>query len=66
MSTLHSMKKRNKEKQQHIQSGYVCKHLGSVIICGYILSENKPDPVEINKTLEKIKKNPEKYIKLLD
>ena len=62
MSTLHSMKKEIKKNNSIFNPDMYVNTLGSVIICGYILSENKPDPVEVNKTWRKIKKNPEKYI----
>ena len=62
MSTLHSMKKEIKKNSSIFNPDMYVNTLGSVIICGYILSENKPDPVEINKTWRKLKKSPEKYI----
>lgn len=62
MSTLHSMKKEISKHNSIFNSDMYVNTLGSVIICGYILSENKPDPAEINKTWRKIKKNPENYI----
>jgi hypothetical protein len=56
------MKKEIKKNSSIFNPDMYVNTLGSVIICGYILSENKPDPVEINKTWRKLKKNPEKYI----
>ena len=62
MSTLHSMKKEIKKHSSRFQPDMYINTLGSLIICGYMFSKDKPEPIDINKTWRKIKKNPEKYI----
>ena len=62
MSTLHSMKK-TITKNSFIFNPDMYHHtLGSVIVCAYMFTENKPNPVDINKKWHKICKNPKKYV----
>jgi hypothetical protein len=56
------MKKEIKKHSSRFQPDMYINTLGSLIICGYMFSKDKPEPIDINKTWRKIKKNPEKYI----
>lgn len=59
---LHSIRKEvNKNNSLFVPEMYT-NLLGSIVICGYIFSENKPNTVDINKKWHKIRKNPEKFI----
>lgn len=62
MSTLHSMKKEILKHNSIFNPDMYINTLGSVIICGYLFTKNKPEPVEINKRWREIKRNPEKFI----
>lgn len=58
MSTLRSMKKKIAKRKLMFDMEMYNNALGSVIISGYILSENKPKKEEINRRWREIKKHP--------
>ena len=58
MSSLHSMKKEIAKNSLTFAPDMYNNLLGSVVISAYILSEEKPIPVVINKMWREIKKKP--------
>lgn len=59
---VHSIRKEVNKNSSIFAPEMYTNTLGSIIICAYIFSKEKPNPVDINKKWRKIRKNPENFI----